>query len=361
MYSQEIEALIDAALADGVLTEKEKQVLFKKAQALGIDLDEFEMVLDSRLFEKQKKSKEAQQAAPKSNKFGDVRKCPMCGAVVQSYMAKCPKCGHEIANVDANSSTMALAQKIEEIEKQRTSSILGVFAIGLSSTDRKIISTIRNFPIPNTKSDILEFIQLCLPKAVEPKPSKFSASIGSKAEWSAKVQTIDAWREKLKEVLQRAKVSLADDEQAMSIVRDAEAEYKRVVGFVMPSWAKTLVFSVVLPILSILLLYWGCRECSESMKDVDGSSHQSSQLSNVKRLRIPNESNIDTCIAEFSALSYRKNVNISAEADSLYRVEFIAAKKKYFVLLQQLSDKIEGYDEQNDELIFKAKKTPKKK
>lgn len=49
MYNEELEYLIDAALADGILTEKEKQILFKRAQAMGIDLDEFEMVLDARL------------------------------------------------------------------------------------------------------------------------------------------------------------------------------------------------------------------------------------------------------------------------------------------------------------------------
>ena len=57
LYSEKIEGLIDAALADGVLTEKEKQILFKKAQAEGIDLDEFEMVLDARLVELEKKRK----------------------------------------------------------------------------------------------------------------------------------------------------------------------------------------------------------------------------------------------------------------------------------------------------------------
>ena len=53
MYNEQLEQLIDAALADGVLTEKEKQILFRKAEALGIDLDEFEMVLDARLFKLQ--------------------------------------------------------------------------------------------------------------------------------------------------------------------------------------------------------------------------------------------------------------------------------------------------------------------
>ncbi len=42
------------ALADGELTEKKKQILFKNAEVQGIDLDEFEMVLYARLFERNK-------------------------------------------------------------------------------------------------------------------------------------------------------------------------------------------------------------------------------------------------------------------------------------------------------------------
>ncbi|MGA0435815.1 MAG: hypothetical protein ACO3MV_09105, partial [Flavobacteriales bacterium] len=75
MYNEQIEKLIDMALLDGELTEKEKQVLFKKAESLGIDLDEFEMVLEARLYEKQQEmqTKPTASAAPKSDKFGDVK------------------------------------------------------------------------------------------------------------------------------------------------------------------------------------------------------------------------------------------------------------------------------------------------
>ena len=77
MYNEKIEALIKAALADGVLTEKEKQILFKKAHELGIDLYEFEMVLDARLFEAENAVREKREkAAPKSEKYADVKKCP---------------------------------------------------------------------------------------------------------------------------------------------------------------------------------------------------------------------------------------------------------------------------------------------
>jgi hypothetical protein len=57
MYSEKLENLITHALADGVLTDKKKQILFRNAEAEGIELDEFEMVLDARLYERQQTAK----------------------------------------------------------------------------------------------------------------------------------------------------------------------------------------------------------------------------------------------------------------------------------------------------------------
>lgn len=73
MYNEQIESLITAALADGVLTDKEKNLLFKKAEAMGIDRDEFELVLEGRLA-KRKKEMEAQapQAAKPTKKKGAI-------------------------------------------------------------------------------------------------------------------------------------------------------------------------------------------------------------------------------------------------------------------------------------------------
>ena len=45
----EIEKLIDLAIADGQITEKERNVILKKAAELGVDADEVEMVLDGKL------------------------------------------------------------------------------------------------------------------------------------------------------------------------------------------------------------------------------------------------------------------------------------------------------------------------
>lgn len=190
LYDEKIEALISAALADGVLTEKEKQILFKKAQAQGIDLDEFEMVLDARLVEIEKAEKEKVAAsAPKSTKYGDVRKCPVCGAMVPALAGVCPECGYEFSGVDANLTSKKLAETLEKITrewdskigdvKERTISegLFGMFDVAnankqwdISNDDKKwelqtrkdnaLAQAIRTTPIPNTKSDLFEFITM---------------------------------------------------------------------------------------------------------------------------------------------------------------------------------------------------------
>lgn len=124
MYNEKIENLINFALADGELTEKEKQILFKKAEEAGVDLDEFEMVLEAKLFEKQKSAKPV-SVAPKSDKLGDVRKCPACGAIAETFATKCSDCGTEFRNIEASQNIIKFFEKLDDIESSRKDSIYG--------------------------------------------------------------------------------------------------------------------------------------------------------------------------------------------------------------------------------------------
>ena len=167
MYNPELEGLIDAALADGMLTEKEKQILFKKAQAMGVDLDEFEMVLDARLVKLKKAEQEkAASSAPKSNKLGDVKKCPACGAMVQSYQGACPECGYAFENLEANLSSRRFSELIDKILSEPIPSNLSTFKTDYARMDKqnRVMQAIKNFPIPNTKADLMEFIFSLKPK-----------------------------------------------------------------------------------------------------------------------------------------------------------------------------------------------------
>ncbi len=220
IYNNQLEALIEAALADGVLTEKEKQILFKKAQMQGIDLDEFEMVLEAKLFEKRKSMQAAipqqQAATPRSNKYGDIRKCPSCGAIVESFNISCPDCGFEFTNVGAVSSFEALSRKLEEIDRKYGNKDYGIrhefFGTRIQDEARKIKmkqQAVSTFPIPTAKEDLLEFLAMGIPMA-EKKGSRFMRNNMGSPDYEHN-QLANAWHNKLKQVIIKARLAMKND------------------------------------------------------------------------------------------------------------------------------------------------------
>lgn len=228
IYGNYMEHLIDMALADGELTEKEKQVLFKKAEANGIDLDEFEMVLDARLYEKQKATQiakpAAQGAAPKSGKYGDVRKCPGCGAIVESFTTRCPDCGFEFNNVGTISSVTAFFKKMEQIESSRSGSLFSGIAagFGMDKVTQQKSTLIANFPIPTSKEDILEFLTLAVPQA---KDMGFLETMKGNVTQEQKMLK-PVWKRKCEQIIMKARLSMKDDKATMEEIEKFAKELK---------------------------------------------------------------------------------------------------------------------------------------
>ena len=222
IYGNHLEHLIDMALADGELTEKEKQVLFKKAEAMGIDLDEFEMVLDARLFEKQKAMQVSQPiatgAAPTSNKYGDVKKCPGCGAIVESFTTRCPDCGLEFSNIETVASIQTLMQQLRDFDaKNGGIEIINLFTGGTMRRNEKKKQIIMNFPFPTTKNDILEFLSMAAPLA------KYRAFFGGSED--AKILA-PAWKAKCEQLIMKARLSMKDDPNTLAEIEKYAKELK---------------------------------------------------------------------------------------------------------------------------------------
>lgn len=233
IYSPKIEKLIKMALADGDLTEKEKQVLFKKAEEEGIDLDEFEMVLEAKLYERSQKPApvqpvQVQSAAPKSEKFGDVKKCPACGAMVQTFTTKCVECGHEFCNVEINHSIERLFEMLNEVEAQSkdANGLLGgigqvygkmfLSSVGGDKTTRRKKSIIQNFPIPTAKEDIIEFLTLAAPLA-------------NVSFWSSDMMAREfapVWKAKCQQILMKARFSMKEDKAALEEIEACAKGFK---------------------------------------------------------------------------------------------------------------------------------------
>ena len=106
MFSDRIENLISAALQDGVLTDKEEEILKRRVEKEGEDWDEVEMYIQSLLQKRQqelnKKMKNIQEIQEKSDmnyeqkRTETLRKCPKCGTYIPHLSNVCPDCGFVI-------------------------------------------------------------------------------------------------------------------------------------------------------------------------------------------------------------------------------------------------------------------------
>ncbi len=247
MYNEQLEKLIDLALADGVLTEKEKQILFKKAENLGVDLDEFEMVLYAKLHEKQKLSDKT-VSKPKTNKLGDIKKCPACGAIAETFATKCADCGVEFRNLEASKNVVNFFEKLDTIELTRKDDVSNVeleknnISFGrvllwlffwyiilpykiinyfISRTkpvkwlaiDNRKEELVLNYPIPNSREEILEFLTLASSKIYSNTYfNVFSEETKYKNKWNK------IWMRKIEQIKSKSILSMKNDKQTLTEV-----------------------------------------------------------------------------------------------------------------------------------------------
>ena len=234
MISENLNSLIEFALVDGELSEKEKQILFKKAESEGIDLDEFEMILNAKLFKiKQSQNPQVPPAsinvAPKSDKFGDIKKCPSCGAIVETFSTRCIDCGYDFSNIQANASVQKLFEMINDLESKRDndetnpikafgSVLTKSFGLGIGDrVNHQKKELISNFPIPNTKNDIIEFLTLALPKAKKAGNFFTSGSFNTPANDRNRIHNefVPIWKAKCEQIILKARFTMKEDKKTL--------------------------------------------------------------------------------------------------------------------------------------------------
>ena len=169
MHEEKLELLIDAALCDGVISKKEREIILGKAILMGFTYEEFELILNARIIK-------SQRDAASNSKFGELLKCPACGAIVQSYQGKCNECGVEFEYIEANLSSIKLSEELKKIDAKFLEKLTDVYTtkrmfVGASRRRREIdnnniekdrmkAQVIAAFPLPTTKADLIEFITM---------------------------------------------------------------------------------------------------------------------------------------------------------------------------------------------------------
>ncbi len=227
--NEQIEKLIDIVVADGVVTEKEKEVLYKKGTELGIDPDELEIVLESKLYQIQKDAvptapplNATEQVKPKSQKKGDIKKCPSCGAPIKSFASKCSDCGHEFTNIQTLISRQKIYDELDRIEKEERGRKKSVFEkIGgeqeiIKRINSRKSSLIGLFPVPNSKEDLLDFFNLSIAESKKHGGMHDDGSLRR------------AWIAKSKALKSKIELDLKNDPHAILLLKEYESNRKTI-------------------------------------------------------------------------------------------------------------------------------------
>lgn len=95
---------------------------------------------------------------------GEIHKCPNCGEVLKSFSPVCSACGFEIRGAQNTSIVKKFALQLQSLQSKKASekpiNFLSKLYGKKSRIEEEKIDLIKNFVIPNTKEDVLEFVIL---------------------------------------------------------------------------------------------------------------------------------------------------------------------------------------------------------
>lgn len=212
----ELETLVNNLLSKGELSERSRDLLMKKAEQLSVDAIDFELELEGIIADYKAITK---SPLVKSNKEGDLKKCPACGAPVYSFVSKCGDCGHEFRNIEAVSSIKALhleLQKGEDDERNKPRSwaekMDGELAVAKAVANRHK-SIIASFPVPNAKEDLLEFLSIANSEASK-KLGFFISSVHPEAVLK------NAWKSKCEQLIIKSRLTFSDDKKVLAEIEN---------------------------------------------------------------------------------------------------------------------------------------------
>lgn len=191
-----------------------------------------------------------ENTAKRTTKYtGEIFKCPNCGEILNSFVTNCPTCGYELRRTEASESVKTLADKLEKIESHRHSSIGSTFSKmfnQVSSLDEQKINLIRNFAIPNTKEDVLEFVILA---AANIDVKTYSAG-QTKA---AQRELSDAWLAKLEQAYQKAQLMFPSSPEFQNIESIYNQKLKQI-----KKEKRKILYIILGPIIVFVVLMIFC-------------------------------------------------------------------------------------------------------
>ncbi len=218
--------------------------------------------------------------------MGDIKKCPNCETYADDFTSFCSYCGYEFKSTEGSKVVNELVEKIQEYSESFSNSkkdddrrslkntlamflyiIAGngfiwygmsgagylslltgiiftilatlVLSFHIRTTNEKLSDElITNFVIPNTKSDLLEFAILAKSQIL---PVNFFVWLFSTSGKRQKQVNV-VWTRKLVQAKEKAKITFANDGEAMQ-------QFKTVVKSVKSGASKKILFILLIPVI----------------------------------------------------------------------------------------------------------------
>lgn len=189
---------------------------------------------------------------------GNIYKCPHCGEVLNSFVAVCPSCGYELRGKQATDS---VKEFYSDLRKAQTT----------NAKDHLI----RNYPIPNAKEDILEFMILA------------SSNIVGEDDRDI----YEAWIAKFEQAYQKAELLFSQDKEFVKIqqiynncIDNIETENQRKINkFAFDTVIRNIIACVGIVILIIAVVMDRTGGNASLMEIVGGIVLIASATSLIKR------------------------------------------------------------------------------
>lgn len=126
---------------------------------------------------------------------GEIHICPSCGKRIDSFVSICPACGNEFRGATVSQSVKEFAEKLEKVNNVEQE-----------------INLIKNYPIPNTNEDILEFLILVSTNITGDLPKSL----------------FDAWKAKFEQCYHKAELLFANGNRDTRILTISDQINKKI-------------------------------------------------------------------------------------------------------------------------------------
>mgnify|MGYP001495101565 CR=1 FL=1 len=192
-----------------------------------------------------------------NQKQGIVMICPNCGGNLKAFASICELCGHELSDVSASRTVSEIAARFEEIESElNRAGFTGI------KRERELVSrrarVIRDFPIPNSRSDLQSLIYFIHPKIQNNLKPDANA---------------EDWRVKFNEVITLAKNAYKGDAKTRAEFEEIEKSLQTTLAGDLRTKARrspiaalvigVVIFAAVVGMGAAQYSRWKLKQCEE--------------------------------------------------------------------------------------------------